>query len=64
MIRHLHGLGHTCRRKARPAKRKGLEAKVKSWFQKLGVAEHQSLVQRLFDEGLVVEAGKEIKFSL
>ncbi len=104
LIRHLHGLGHTCRRVATlkdafpaqaasaakaaatatppddytrlvtllkkdkraeaPLKRKGLEGKVKSWFQKLRAAEHQALVQRLFDEGLVVEAGKEIKFSL
>jgi len=50
--------------KTLPLKRKGLEGKVKSWFLKLGAAEHQALVQRLFDEGRVVEAGKEIKFSL
>jgi hypothetical protein len=50
--------------KTLPLKRKGLEGKVKSWFLKLGAAEHQALVLRLFDEGRVVEAGKEIKFSL
>ena len=103
LIRHLHGLGHTCRRvaslkdafpgsaepaekkekvavsplddytrvvtllkkeKTLPLKRKGLDGKVKSWFLKLGAAEHQALVQRLFDEGMVAESGKEIKFRL
>jgi hypothetical protein len=106
LIRHLHGLGHTCRRvaslkdafpgsaepvakapavkapmpaptddytrlvgllkkdKARPAKRKALEAKAKSWFPKLGDSERLTLVQRLFDDKLVVEAGTEIKFRL
>ena len=43
--------------KARP-KRKGLDAKVKSWFRQLGSAEQLELVQRLFDEKLVAEAGR------
>jgi len=29
-----------------------------------GAADHQALVQQLFEEGLVVEAGKEVKFIL
>jgi hypothetical protein len=98
LIRHLHALGHACRRvgslkdafpapmaktaiasppddyarlvallkkeKVLPLKRKGLGGKVKSWFLKLGATEHQALVQRLIDEGLVKEIGTEIKFSL
>ncbi len=101
LIRHLHGLGHVCRRvaslkdafpaqaaqeakaaaatppdgyarlvtllrkdKARPIKRKGLEAKAKSWFPKLGSAEQLELVQRLFDEKLVAEAGTALTFRL
>jgi hypothetical protein len=101
LIRHLHGLGHVCRRvatlkdafpapaepevkaavatppddysrlvtllrkeKTLPVKRRGLEGKVKSWFLKLGVAEHRALAQRLFDEGLVVEAGTGLTFRL
>lgn len=47
-----------------PAKRKGLEGKVKSWFLKLSTAEHQALIQRLFAAGLVKEMGTGIKFSL
>lgn len=106
LVRHLHGLGHTCRRVASlkdafpaesapaakppavkaastspedhygrllkllkkepklPVKRKGLEGKVKSWLPKLGAPERAELVKRLFEEQLVVEAGKAIKFSL
>ena len=101
LIRHLHGLGYTCRRvaslkdafpaqaapeakaatvsppdhyarlvtllrkdQARPIKRKGLEAKAKSWFPKLGSAEQLELVKRLFDEKLVVEVGKGLTFRL
>jgi len=30
----------------------------------LGAAEQQALVQRLIDEGLVIETGNEIKFRL
>ena len=106
LIRHLHGLGHTCRRVASlkdafpadsapatkapavkaavaapvdnyarlltllrkepkpPVTRKKLVNKVASWYLKLGAPEHQALVQRLFDEGLVVDAGNAIKFRL
>ena len=110
LIRHLHGLGHVCRRVALlkdafpapaepvkkkvqvaptatalpsddfnrlvtllkkdkmqntlPARRQSLESSMKPWFPKLGVADRLTLLQRLFDEGLVVEAGTEIKFRL
>lgn len=101
LIRHLHGVGQTCRRvaalkdafpaavalvakaavaqspddfqrlvdllkkdKARPVKRKGLEGKVKSWFAKHADADRAALVQRLFDENKVGDAGKGLVFSL
>jgi hypothetical protein len=101
LIRHPHGLGHTCRRvaslkdafpaavapvakaavatppddyarlvtllkkeKTLPVKRKGLEGKVKSWFQKHADADRAALVQRLFDENKVAEAGKGLAFDL
>lgn len=47
-----------------PPKRKSLDGKVKGWFLQLGAAERQKLVQRLFDEKLVAEAGKGLVFSL
>jgi len=44
--------------KVQPRKRKGLEGKVKSWFQDLSDAERSALVQRLIDEGFVRETDK------
>jgi hypothetical protein len=49
---------------ARPTKRKGLAAKVKSWFPKLTEDVHQALVQRLFDESHVRELEKALTYAL
>jgi PIN domain len=48
--------------KARPRKRKGLEGKVKGWFQNMSAGERADLVQRLFDEGFVNETDKLLTF--
>ena len=48
--------------KAQPRKRKGLEGKVKSWFQDLPVEKRAELVQRLFDGGFVKETDKLLTF--
>jgi hypothetical protein len=45
--------------KVLPRKRKGLEGKVKSWFQELSAAERAALTARLFQEGFVKESEKE-----
>jgi PIN domain len=48
--------------KAHPRKRKGLEGKVKGWFQDLSAGERAALVQRLFNEGFVKETDKLLTF--
>jgi PIN domain len=48
--------------KALPRKMKGLEGKVKAWFQDFSSEERSSLVQRLFREGYVSESGKALVF--
>lgn len=50
--------------KARPAKRKGLAGKVKSWFPKLSEDEHLALVQRLFAEAHVSELDRTLTYAL
>lgn len=50
--------------KARPAKRKGLTNKVKSWFQKLTEDAQLALVQRLFEECHVRESEKGLTYTL
>jgi hypothetical protein len=51
--------------KALPRKRKGLEARVKSWFPALSADERNGLVTRLFQEGLVKESEKnELTFVM
>lgn len=50
--------------KARPAKRKGLAGKVKSWFPQLTAEMHLALVQRLFDESHVRESEKALIYAL
>jgi hypothetical protein len=48
--------------KAFPRKRKGLEAKVRSWFPQLSAEAHAALTQRLFDEAFVSEAENLLTF--
>lgn len=50
--------------KARPAKRKGLVGKVKSWFPKLTEDMRSGLVQRLFDESHVRESEKDLIYAI
>jgi hypothetical protein len=50
--------------KTLPVKRKGLEGKVKSWFPAFSTDQRHALMQRLFDEKLVVEAETGLAFSL
>jgi hypothetical protein len=50
--------------KALPRKRKGLEGKVKSWFQDLSAEERSALVQRLIQDGFVSEVNKELTFVM
>lgn len=50
--------------KARPAKRKGLAGKVKSWFPQLTEDVRLTLVQRLFDESHVRESEKALTYAL
>jgi hypothetical protein len=45
-----------------PRKRKGLEAKVRSWFAKSSEEEINALTQRLFDEEFVREINKSLVF--
>ncbi len=48
--------------KALPRKRKGLDGKVKSWFQQLSAEERSELTQRLFHDGFVTESDKSLTF--
>jgi hypothetical protein len=48
--------------KALPRKRKGLDGKVKSWFQQLSAEERSELTQRLFHDGFVSESDKSLTF--
>lgn len=48
----------------RPAKRKGLSGKVKSWFPKLQEEARVALIQRLFDQSLVRESEKTLTYEL
>jgi len=50
--------------KARPARRKGLAGKVKSWFPGLTEDARLALIQRLFDESRVRESEKVLTFDL
>ena len=50
--------------KSRPAKRKGLAGKVKSWFPKLTEDMRLGLVQRLFDESHVRESEEDLIYAM
>lgn len=50
--------------KARPAKRRGLMGKVKSWFPQLSEGAQVALLNRLFDEAHVREADKRLAYDL
>lgn len=50
--------------KARPARRKGLAGKVKSWFPALTEDARLALVQRLFDESAVRESENSLIYDL
>ena len=50
--------------KARPARRKGLTGKVKSWFPRLREEARLALIQRLFDESRVRELEKVLTYDL
>jgi hypothetical protein len=47
-----------------PAKRKGLDGKVKGWFQELSTEERSELVGRLIKDGFVTESEKGITFVM
>lgn len=49
---------------SRPLKRAGLEGKVKSYHPAMPAAERRSLVERLFRDGKVVEAGGKLTYHL
>jgi hypothetical protein len=44
--------------KVLPRKRKGLEGKVKGWFQELSAADRDGLAAQLFQDGFVKESEK------
>ena len=50
--------------KARPAKRKGLVGKVKSWFPQLTEDDRLALIQQLLDKSLVRESEKGLTYDL
>lgn len=50
--------------KARPAKRRGLAGKVKSWFPQLTEEARLALLRRLFDESCVRESGEVLTYNL
>lgn len=50
--------------KARPARRKGLAGKVKSWFPLLAEEARLALIQRLFAESRVRESEKGLTYDL
>lgn len=45
--------------KVLPRKRKGLEGKVKSWFEDLSAADRDGLVAQLFQDGFIKESDKQ-----
>jgi PIN domain len=45
--------------KVLPRKRKGLEGKVRSWFQDVSASDHDKLVAQLFQDGFVKESEKQ-----
>lgn len=49
--------------KARPARRKGLAGRVKSWFPQLNEETRSALVQRLFDESRVQESKASLIYA-
>jgi hypothetical protein len=50
--------------KALPARRKGLAGKIRSWFGKLSEAERDELLQRLYRESKVRDAGTAVAYQL
>ena len=50
--------------KARPAKRKGLAGKVKSWFPALTDVDRQELVDRLFKDRHIRESAGSLEYAL
>lgn len=50
--------------KTRPARRKGLGGKVKSWFPQLTEGERLALIQRLIDGSLVRESERVLTYHL
>jgi len=50
--------------KARPARRKGLEGKVKSWFATHSEEARRALISRLFDESRVRESAGRLTYEL
>ena len=51
--------------KALPRKRKGLEGKVKGWFQDFSADDRNMSVAQLFEDGLVKESNKkELVFDM
>ena len=52
------------REKHRPAKRAGLEGKIKSYFPKMEADARQVILERLLKEGKVAEAAGKVSYAL
>ena len=50
--------------KLRPAKRKGVDNMLKSWFPSLSAEDRQALIQRLFGDGHVRDANGSVTYHL
>lgn len=48
--------------RARPARRRGLEGRLKSWFPKLTTVARSTLLTQLFESERVVEEGKALRY--
>lgn len=57
-------LGLLRKEKTHPLKLKGLQGKVKSWFPQLDELERRALVQKLFSDSYVREAGPSLAYYL
>ena len=50
--------------KHRPAKRSGLEGKIKSYFPKMAPDQRQAILERMMKEGKVTETAGKVSYSL
>ena len=57
-------LGLLRKEKTLPKRRKGLEGKIKGWFQKASDDERSALLKRLLDDGFVRDDKGVLSYSL